>query len=219
MKNEERGFRQIGNLTNKIVNSLGVTDMTPTSSDQSSATTGSGLAEKPAVNSIGRRRGGINAVTTRNTPPSVYKTDQALEVSLPEPLRTWLRSMANYDADHHVISYAPIEPKTDAGLEMMAEARNMISEFLLPAPKAVILKALAKLRLSCISRAQHDDDSKLQRAVYVDDLQEFPADVVKEACTRLGRTEDWFPPLHKVRDECQHLVRWRRATAKALGCP
>ena len=63
---------------------------------------------------------------------------------------------------------------------------------LVPAPKEVILKALTRVKLSVNPRNQGADDAKYQRAIYVDELSEFPADVVVEALQRLGR-RDWFP--------------------------
>lgn len=100
---------------------------------------------------------------------------------------------------------------------MVSAALQALDEALEPAPKASIIKALVRLRLSTNSRAQDADDARVQNAIYADELAEFPWDVIEEALRKLARLEDWFPPISKVRDQCQELVRWRRVTRDALA--
>ncbi len=139
-----------------------------------------------------------------------------MEASWPERLKTLLCSRAKYDADFEVLGYEPIKVTTEAGRAAVQSASQMLNEALAPAPKEVILKALARLKLSTNARNQDGDDARFQRAVYVEELAEFPADVVVEACRKMARLEDWFPPIGKLRAECQQLVRWRRLTAEVL---
>lgn len=100
---------------------------------------------------------------------------------------------------------------------MVSAALRTLDKSLEPAPKASIIKALVRLRLSTNSRNQDSADAKVQNAIYAEELAEFPGDVVEEALRKLARLEDWFPPISKIRDQCQRLVQWRRVTQQALA--
>lgn len=128
-----------------------------------------------------------------------------------------LRSKARYDSNFDtLLSYDPMIPKTEAGREMARDAVQILDESLQPATTAAIIEAMVRLKLSTNQRNQDADDARAQRAVYIDELSEFPLDVVEEACRKLARLDEWFPPISKLRDQCQHLVRWRRVTRDAL---
>ena len=151
------------------------------------------------------------------SPQSVRLNDQQIRASLPEPLMTSLNSKARYDSDFdELLGYDPIEPKADEGRVMLVAGLAVLDAALVPAPKEAILKALARVRLSVNPRNQDANDARYQRAIYVDELSEFPLDVVVEALRKLGR-RDWFPNVGEARDQCQHLVRWRRVTREALA--
>lgn len=219
MEKMESGFQEIGGLTRKIERSLSSLESTTQDSPQSnSATTGQRKPARTQPLSIGTQSGGHGVATKSSGPPSVWRTDQNLLASLPEPLRNSLRSKARYDSDfENTLGYDSLEPKNDEGREMVSAALRTLDKSLEPAPKASIIKALVRLRLSTNSRNQDSADAKVQNAIYAEELAEFPGDVVEEALRKLARLEDWFPPISKIRDQCQRLVQWRRVTQQALA--
>jgi hypothetical protein len=217
-EHEEQGFPKIGDPMRNVVNSLSVSDSTLTELPSDSVITGSPYPARKPSSSTGPRPGGTGVVATQSGPPSVQSTDRALRASLPAPLRTSLRSKAMYDsAFDQLLGYDAIQPKTEADREMVQEGLAILDAALVPCPPAIIMKALARLKLSVNPRNQDADDARFQRAIYCDELAEFPLDVVVEGLRKLARLEDWFPPISKVRDQCQHLVRWRRVTRDALA--
>ena len=177
-----------------------------------------GATKPPRTGMAATATGGRGVATQSSTPPSVWQADTNLLASLPELLQNSLKSKARHDSDfENVLGYDPIEPKTDESRKMVSVALQALDEALEPASKASIIKALVRLRLSTNSRAQDADDARVQNAIYAEELAEFPCDVIEEALQKLAHLEDWFPPISKVRDQCQRLVHWRRVTRDALA--
>ena len=208
------GFRRIGGLLPPGSSMPETEASIPTPKSSNSETTTSPRARSSPTS---MPPGGRGLATRSSSPPSVWQNDQSLQASLPELLRTSLRLRARYDSDFdQVLGYDPLEPETEAQLEMVKAGLAILDTSLAPAPRETILKALARLKLSVNPRNQDPDDARYQRAIYVDELSEFPQDVVAEALLTLGR-RDWFPNVGEARDACQHLVRWRRVTRDALA--
>lgn len=137
---------------------------------------------------------------------------------MPERLRTLLRLKTRYDSDFdELLGYHPIPVETDDGRAKTEIIIAAFDEVLKPAPKESIFKILARLKISTGSRNQDDADARLERRVYVDELTEFPLDVIDEACRKWARREKWFPSVSEIRAECQQLVRYRRLTRDALA--
>ena len=85
-------------------------------------------------------------MATQSGLPSVQSTDRALAASLPEPLRTSLRSKARFDAEFDVLGYDDIEPKTAEGRAMVKAGLQVLDAALEPAPTAAIIKAMVRLK-------------------------------------------------------------------------
>jgi hypothetical protein len=222
-ENADRGFQKIGAPMKKILNSLAISASTPAIPPTGSEITGLPTPEPPASSSTGQQHGGTG-VAVKPTESSVALTvrqkDRLLLASWPEPLRTSLISRAIYDSDFSgLIGYDPIEPRADEGRAMMAEALAALDDLLVPASPDVVYKALARVAISTCHRSEDGPDAKFQRAIYAQELREFPADVVVEACRNWSRREKWWPAVAEILAECQKLVRWRRRTRDALRAP
>ena len=217
---QEQGVQPISKSLTRIVNTLEAKGPTAVSCGPNTSAispTAKGGTKPPQVGLVETAHGAGGVATIKSGPPSVWQTDRNMEVSWPERLKTLLRSKARYDPDWEVRGYEPIEVTTEAGRAAVLSASQMLHKALDPAPTPVILKALARLKMITNQRNQDGDDARYQRAIYVEELSEFPSDVVIEACRKLGRHEDWFPPANKIRAACHELVRWRRLTAEALN--
>ncbi len=96
------------------------------------------------------------------------------------------------------------------------EASGTIEASMAPLNRTDTLVELAGLKALTKSRAETAADLKLTLGGYAARLDEFPADVVQEACRRWGNRETFFPAWAELLAECQQLVRWRRLTAEVL---
>jgi hypothetical protein len=54
-------------------------------------------------------------------------------------------------------------------------------------------------------------------AVYVEDLGEYPTDIIKETCRDFRRTKKFFPIISEIRETCEEKFEFRRALLRALA--
>jgi hypothetical protein len=106
---------------------------------------------------------------------------------------------------------AGADPREAAGLLSIIEAACQPDD-----GATVATRELAKLRRMTVSRASDDDDVGLMAAAYIDELSEYPPDVIEAACTRWRNRERWFPAWAELKAECDRLVRGRRDLRSAL---
>lgn len=220
------GLRPIGNLATAIVTLRATRDSTSersTEPPQSSATTGQPHPAEMPASSIGPRRG--EAVSARS--PSA--------VSLADPhhrdksAEAWLRSRLNWQPNMRLKQfpddghgwdgcYVPRPPEvwTDEARESWADALHQIQRLCEPGGEAVVLAELAKLRVTMAHRNGGAVDERALLAVIAEDLAEYPADVVRAACTAWRRREKWFPTPGELIAECTGMVRRRYAMRNAL---
>lgn len=220
------GLRPIGNLAIRIVNSPDRPDSQTTTSTTSpaiSSITGSLQAVETQSNSTGRRRGEIasaKSVSVAATDP--HQRDKSAE--------EWLRSRLSWQPNMRLVRFPddghgwdgcavprpPAEWTTQAR-EEWDDARRQILRICEPCGESVVLAELAKLRVTMAHRNGSDIDQRALFAVMAEDLAEFPADVVRAACTGWRRREKWFPTPAELIDECQRLSRRRYAMRAALA--
>lgn len=66
---------------------------------------------------------------------------------------------------------------------------------------------LAGLFLAMPMANRETADLAAMTSVYVEDLEEFPIDIIRSACRSWRRSEKWFPRIAELREEC-----WRVGT-------
>lgn len=91
------------------------------------------------------------------------------------------------------------------------------------APPEQIRQCLAGLFLAMPMANRETADLAAMTAIYIEDLAEFPIDVIAEACRSWRRSEKWFPRIAELRDECWRVGKdrllWKTAIIDALRDP
>jgi hypothetical protein len=95
-------------------------------------------------------------------------------------------------------------PRLDGELIEALEAANA------PADPDDVTKELARLKIGTIGRAMDGVDLEAWLIVVGEELEEFPADVIRDACRKWMRREKWSPSVAELRDECQRTARRRK---------
>ena len=135
-------------------------------------------------------------LTTR----TIEDNDKALLASFSAHLIKKLGEKAIYDSEFEGLQRyedlpPPIKPE---GTAIYEAARNALDTVLVPAGADVVIKLLARLKLSTDSRSLDAVDIEAQLVVYGDELQQYPIDVVTEACEKWARREQWWPAVSLI---------------------
>lgn len=85
-----------------------------------------------------------------------------------------------------------------------------------PSPKDEVMKEVYAMSVAMARRKDQDDDYKMMVAVYAEDLQEFPLDIVRDACKGIRKTKTFFPTLSEICDGCRERFAFRRALLREL---
>lgn len=104
-------------------------------------------------------------------------------------------------------------------LDLREEDRPLVRAlefFCKPAAHDLIVQELAKLRAVMARRSEVGDDMTLSLAVMADDLAEYPADVVRQACTALRQAQTFYPTISELRAACGERFDLRRRLLAAL---
>lgn len=101
----------------------------------------------------------------------------------------------------------PTRNLTEAERQALSDA---LAPRLTPCHPSAIGKALAKCFAVTKSRETDAVDLETATLVFVEELQEFPADIVEEAFLRWRRSERFRPTVSEIRDLCQREVAWLR---------
>lgn len=218
--------QRIGSLALTIGSSLRVSDSIPNGQPTSSAITGyRSLTAQDREKKTGRQ---LSAIAAASLPAVVAAmgnadaeaTDKALVASLPPSLRCALRERTetlidpNYGYDYAIVGYALGKhmPGDD-----LAVGREMVAASLAPAAASVIKAELARLRASTKSRAEDDIDVAMGFQVRAEECAKYPADVVRDALRRLGRSETFYPSLSALLEALQRSARRRVSLRDALA--
>lgn len=214
-QNRERQSTPVGNLTSKIAHSL-----SPEGSIQSRSERDSLPATLPKQRSpqTGTQAGGHGALTLSSSLRSMlsgadaWSTDKALIASLPQPVRSRLKSKVNNDFD--IIGYDLAEA---AGNQVeVREALAIVSAACSPAPANVTLAEVTKCFAVTTAREHDETDMKATLAGMVDGLREFPEDVIRDACRAYARCHKWRPSLSELREFCWPRFRARESLRSVL---
>lgn len=191
-----------------------------TENPTSSETTGLQSLGQAASSSIGRLRGGTGSVVPLTTvepdlPAAVEEAvatgdpravDKALIASLPRTLSSLVSIATNADYEPIGLTIANVDI---VPLDDLRTGLALVVRCLRPTLASYIAQQMAACDMVTKARPEHAMDTKARIAVFVEDLREFPADVVAEAFKFWRRTETWSPTVVDIRERC-----WRKAAIR-----
>lgn len=185
----------------------------------SSETTGPRNLGSVALSVIGERRGATGSVVVPKTSSAIAaaETPAAVEKSLEAALPITLKSRLNwtFNNDHlpvgvmvHGIEAVPDEDIA-MGLALTLGASR-------PAEPRAIVEGLAKADMVTKARASEAVDGKARIQVFIEDLREFPTDVVVDAFRHWRRRERFAPTVAEIRELCWRAMPMRMGLRRAL---
>lgn len=193
----------------------------------SSETTGPRSLGQVASSLVGRERGETGSVVSLTTaepelPPAILEAarsgdPRAVDDSL---LACWplsLRRLASWgvtpDFERSGIKIADMAgvPASD-----IRAALALTERCLRPAPADFIVKHFTKCALATKARAEDVSDIQARAVIFVEDLAEFPADVIAEAFQFWRRTEKFSPSVADIRERCWRLAGARYTAKRTL---
>lgn len=209
---QERGLRPIGSLDLTSELSPPNWGSTPETLLPASGTTGTESPARPAGSSTGLQRGETGAVATLMTaldgldPAETDRTLAALWAqrygSPPVAQRTPIYDQPG-GYDDRLDGYSP-PPYADGDVIGALEVACRRAD------PDVVTKELARLKVATLSRKQADAELEMWFEVAGEELEEFPADVVRAACRAWIRREKWAPSVAELIDECQRMFLPRK---------
>ena len=126
--------------------------------------------------------------------------DQELLTYLPQSVKQALASQV--DRDYELTGY---QMTKEVSQQDKDTAIKMLDKALEPLPSKTILQELTRLKLKTMARNMTTEELSLQLAVYVDELSEYPADIVVKVLRDWPRNSKWWPTWHELDIE----LRWR----------
>ena len=178
---------------------------------QNTSTIGNQFQGKEVANSIGRQLGEtISAVSlaAKNNQES-DKTDRGLHQSLRLTLGP-LAAFVGEQLPDDGYGYDEIETIREADAEL-AQAALLIAEAACePAISELILVELLKLRVKTKQAAHGETDAEFQAVAYIEELSEYPLDVIRTACRAAARKSVFFPAISELREQCKTAFRQRK---------
>lgn len=143
--------------------------------------------------------------------------DRELRHSLTSSLNVVFESEGRWMFPKNKPPYKQIDREIVTGSpEAIRTAVRLVREAMEPPTQTQVEEWLAMLQVATAGGRRSELDSTLQLRVYASALASFPADVVKAACGRLARTEEWFPSLAKLIAKCKELSATRQELADRL---
>jgi hypothetical protein len=108
------------------------------------------------------------------------------------------------------------EVAPDCPLADLESALAIVDATMTPADAPVIATELAVLRALTKSRAEDEAIEKLAATALMSRLQDYPADVIVEACRRWTDGNTFFPSWAELKDSLDWRMRKRRRLKEAL---
>jgi hypothetical protein len=127
------------------------------------------------------------------------------ETDLLDPVYGWVG---------HETAFSLVGPVDQGALE---RCRCAAAKTLQPAGGEVAVKELTRLGLQTKLRAEDGGTMEARLLVYAEDLAQYPADIVVDACRFWGRTEKFFPAWSELKDLLDVRVKRRKRLAAAVG--
>lgn len=97
---------------------------------------------------------------------------------------------------------------------MLTEIASKINE---PTGPEAAIPIITRMLHATKSRPQDGMDLRSMIAILVEELAEFPPDVLATVCRKWARREKWWPSLSDLLADCQRATRWRKSLLKALA--
>lgn len=146
---------------------------------------------------------------------SVKATDKALLASLRSELGSPLEEIrrdwvGDYGLETELVGYrvnGQIAPQA------MIKAQELISQAARPATRQELAFELTKLAAATQS-AKRGIDLEAFMEVALEDLSEFPIDVVREAMRSIRRQQIFLPAVSEIYEKCKWINRKRRALTR-----
>lgn len=123
-----------------------------------------------------------------------------------------------YGWDGEIVGYRLL-PETMLDMAERQLAADLVQAALRPLDDPGIVTELARLRASCKTRAQDQQEVTLTLRVLAEECAEYPADVVVYVLRNWARRETFTPSLAELRDQLQRAARSRLSLAQALKSP
>ena len=94
-------------------------------------------------------------------------------------------------------------------------AERAIEQYYKPMPAVEIAKEIARLQIISPEKEKTAVDLKARTAIWIEELSQYPADVVM---TAFRRKYKWFPTLAEIRDVCDNEVAFRNLLKMKIRC-
>ena len=195
-----------------------------------SAGTGPGDGDQPAA-----WRAGLSTPATTNAlglprvpavrfAPALLTTDGLDRPECwPEPLRSCIGAPVYVDRitdrggwDGYITGY---EIRSDVPAEAAAQAAKGLKfyqQLCAPLHDQDLARELCRLRTMLAVRAETELDWQFKLHSYMEELEEYPADIVVQVLRYWGRNEKWWPTWAELHDLLERRVRTRLACIHAL---
>lgn len=105
----------------------------------------------------------------------------------------------------------------DLDPDELIRCQKIVVASLAPCPEQVLDQELAKMRASTITASGDAQDQMLRMAVYAEELEGYPQDVVVTVCRRFRRNLKFLPAVAELVQAIEDLMHERRALAEALA--
>jgi hypothetical protein len=127
---------------------------------------------------------------------------------------TWtLDVVDNYGWDGRVCRY---ELNRELPADALAEAIQVATEALKPAPISIVIAELTRLRMLTASRDQSTNDLEFLFAIYADELKQFPCDAIKTVLREWPRRNRFWPTVAEIIQLLEPIVEPRNALLDAF---
>lgn len=125
-------------------------------------------------------------------------------------MHTEIRTLFSPDAGTYFINTYKIDSLTN---EEKQAALSLIETFMSPMPRDKIAQLFLRLTLVSPSKEKEEIDTQLQCGFYVEDLAQYPADIVHSV---MHESYKWFPSLHELKERCNDMYNERKRLLHAI---
>lgn len=205
----------IGNLTSKILPMRQNETRSSTQNGASSPTTAlQTTSPAPTSTPIGGRGATTISSGLRNAlaEGNAESVDRALQALLVPSLKRLLDTQVT--VDYETIGYRARGP---IPVDTKAEWSQLLSMLNAPSTSQLIAQEASRCLSLTASRQREGMDLDVMAQALMDELMEFPPDVVKTALRNWARREKWWPTLAEIREDCLRLCRIRRSLAAVMA--
>ena len=215
-KNQQQPAQPIGNLLSKTLNSLQVSASTPNERLENSAIT---TMPKETSLLIGMPLSETGLETLRTIGRGMLQgkliDDKALQALFALAFEQPPCLEKSHDADYNLTGMrVEIFEQPSAALVDALEFFNSPC-----GKKDLIASEVTRLCMMSVRRNEDELDVTMKIAAFIEELSEYPFDVVKNVCRDWPRKSKWQPSLFELRTECENRVIVRRALLEAVKRP